>query len=224
MASQLPVNFSPQGEGSIASYNWIDIGEGTGIVKFYGFALEDSTGLSYGLSTNPFYSAKIETYSNTTASTSYAKMFDLDFDLSAFNLPKIIEGTATINYFHYHNAGSSGSAGGTSKFVFQIRKWDGASEIDIISVTGPEVASSGTNNIERELECVEVAIPKTHFKKGETLRISVECWLKKTGDGSGYVYFGHDPQNRDGTYIKPSSDDPTSISKLEIFIPFNLDL
>lgn len=221
----LPEEFPIPSESSIASYNWTDIAEGTGIVKFYGFVVEDSTGISYKLSTNPFYSGggidAVETEAIRTSEISFTKIIDLDFDLSPFNLPQTIKGTATINYMHFCDGTTGGgSIGGESYIIFKLKKND----VEIASVQSDTFVIALAEGDVGEIKCVQITVPLTPFKKGDVLRITVEIWAKRVEANAPYIVFGHDPQNRDGTKIKPSSDDPTSMTKFEVFIPFKLDL
>src|SRR4030042_3978975 len=91
----LPITFRKSPEGSVTSYNFYDIAEGTGIVKFYLNATETSSAIAYHLDTNPLYSAVIDV-GFAYAAGGYTQYTDYDFDVSTFNLPKTIRGTGIV--------------------------------------------------------------------------------------------------------------------------------
>ena len=51
--AELEKHFPPTTPQAIASYNFTDIGEGTGIVKVYGSESSDTSATTYSLSQNP---------------------------------------------------------------------------------------------------------------------------------------------------------------------------
>ena len=215
----LPQQFQAQ-SNSIASYNYTDIAEGTGIIKFYGFTTEDDAAIDYHLSTNTAYSATegTETAGSIVSTGSFKKVIDVDFDLSEFNLPKDIEGTAIINMGHgvFSGAGSTKVQG---YIKARIRKWDGSSETEIANEDSATIqAQNGANK--RQIVSIKITIPKTHFKIGETLRLTIEGWHKNVTATSNTSRIPHVPQNSDTTNFTPSSEDV--ITKIEAYIPFRL--
>jgi hypothetical protein len=205
---------------AIASYNYTDLAEGTGIVKYYGFQSETSAGVDYHLGTNQVYAGGGATLSSGYTSNANKKEADVDFDLSAFNAPQTIRGTVTVT--GCITANSSGGYNGFTYVIFKLRKWDGTTETELASVQTP-TAVSGSNTI-TEIINVQMAITKTHFKKGEILRLTAEIWGYVSAGGNGNYALGVDPQNRDGVHMSPSTDDPTSTTKLEVYIPYDIDL
>ncbi len=209
----------------IASYSYTDIAEGTGVQHFKGCVEGNSSGTNYFLSSaGDFYSYMIDQKKADSArSDTSAKDYDLDFNLSEFNTPRIIRGTAIINYgFGIVRTTGIGTLRGY--LIFKVRKWDGTTET--------EIASAQTSNIDQNVNgttikssCLLITIPETHFSKGDVLRLTMEAWIKApTNDATGAIFVSHDPLNRDGTYINPSTDDPTSTTKLDFYCPFNLEL
>lgn len=220
MAELLPINFPVPSERAIATYSFTDIAEGTGVVKFYGFSTETSGALTYRLSTNPVYSSQVET-SGSAPGTGTQVISDMDFDASPFNMPKTIKGNAIIN-FGYAAISAPGGTSGKAKVTVYIRKWNGTIETEIANATTPETAAAGSGSTVTKMACLPITIPHTHFEAGETLRITAVTQAVVTAASCGAV-FAHDPQNRDGTYIAPSSDTDMT-TKFEAYIPFTLDL
>ena len=199
---------------SVASYNYTDLASGTGMKIFYFAALEDNSGKSYNLVENVFYSAKgnIDEQAGV-GSTTFSKIYDYDFDLTEFQKPQIIEGTA-ITEMTFRGGISAGSGNVQFYSILKIRKWDGSTETEVAS--GQSAQYQGTTVSPTSWSIV---IPRTHFKIGETLRVTWELWARKTNaPDTGVAYIYHDPQNRVGTYFAGT----TNIS--QITIPFKITL
>lgn len=213
-------------EQAIASYDYFDIAEGTGIKKFYGLSTSLSTGTTYSLNANPLFSSEIGD-SDSPASTNWTNVQDKDFDLAPFNLPKIINGTAYISI--YLNAYREGAGWLQAYITAKIRKWDGSSETEIASAQSETLDSSAGGAGARKVLTIPVTVPKTHFKKGETLRLTIVTAARYSGAGVSRAVIGYDPQNRDfignviADDITPSTD-ATQTTKVEFFCPFDLDL
>ena len=221
----LPEAYGRKSERIIPTYDYFDIAEGTGIVKLYLSTSEINTGLNYHLGRDTTYSSLIDSQSAITSGM--AKEIDLDFDLSPFNMPKSIKGVAnaqaTLKVYS-----ATGTSACSAYIIFKVRKWDGSSETEIASAQSQTVVPPNGSSI-WEIVNVPITITKTNFKKGETLRLTVEVWGASGADG-GVIFVGHDPQNRDSIDvaapegIRPSVDSPTSITKSHIFVPFIINL
>jgi hypothetical protein len=64
-----------------------------------------------------------------------------------------------------------------------------------------------------------VTVPQTHFKKGETLRYTVEGWLRSS-TGTAALDVAHDPKAR--TNWDPNVNPVTSQSVIQI--PLRIDI
>jgi hypothetical protein len=203
---------------AIASYDYMDLAQNTGIKLFYVAAEANSGGTEYFLTGEQVYSSSIEVTGGATASSNFIKMIDISADLSAFNAPAILRGTAVF-VLCIDNV----RVGGTDEFsyvVINVQKWDGTTATTIGTVTS-ETISGATDY---KILCVRADITKTSFKKGENLRINIEGWTKVTGGGTNTLTMGIDPMNRDGTAIIPSTDSPASTTQIKCWIPFDLDI
>ena len=212
----LPKPFQHQPE-AIISFDFVDIAEGTGIVLFSGFSGEISSGLGYHLTADEaVYSSTKE----TSGSDATAPAVDLDFDLSPFNRNRTIRGKALVSFTLVCAPGVNNMTGLATVF---IRKWDGSTETEIASVITPTITANATTV--KELMTVPIIIPKTDFKRGETLRLSIVAVGTRTGGATDVsIIYGHDPRNRDGGTIIPSTDDPDTITKLNFYAPFEIDI
>ncbi|MFA5051312.1 MAG: hypothetical protein WC499_04330 [Patescibacteria group bacterium] len=200
MAENLPVNFAIPSESSIASYNWTDIAEGTGVRVIQGFNTETASGKLHHLSAYATESNNVETRLTTGDDT-------LTFNMSVFNHPQRIGGTGIIQFAGRFETGVGGSM---SVFVAKLYKVSTATT-ELCSVSLPLAGSDATRRYVAPL-----TIPATHFKKGDYLRLTINVKYN-----AGAFTIGHDPANKDGTYITPAS---TYSTKFELLIPFKLDL
>lgn len=208
----------------LINYTWTDVADGTGVISFKGYVTETSGALTYHLGTADYYSDEdyIEAV-YTTSSQTFTKAGDDDFDLTSFNNPRTIKGTAIVNFTGWVSVSRDGLSNGYAYFILKVRKWDGTTETEIANVTTETIETNLLAGI-NEVFCVPITLSETSFKKGETLRLTIETWLRNdTGSGDSTAGgYGHDPQNRDGTYISPSTDDPASITKLDFNCPFEV--
>lgn len=212
----IPETFVAQ-SNAIASYNWTDISDGTGIVVFYGYQEKDSSGTSYKLNQNALYSRAIELTGN--AGPDWTKALDLDFDLSSFRTQKDIGGHATFQIPAFTT--DSAAAGEAHCYVIvKVRKWDGSTETDIVSFQTDTIDADGGATY--AIFTVGGTIPKTHFKRGDTLRITLEVWGSRTNYASTIpVGIAFDPINREGpTYFTAANID-TRVFKC--LIPFSIE-
>jgi hypothetical protein len=194
--------------GVLANYNFVDIAAGTGYINFYAGTTVDK----YLLSNFTFYS---NTYVNTVSLTGAdAKLLDLDFD-TVLNRPLDIKGLGIVNIPVYR----AGIGGGFTSHIYcvvTLRKWNGA-ETDIIANTSTDV--TGTVDPEYKMLAVDLDIPLTHFKIGETVRLTIAVWGGSSGGGQPGA-IAYDPMNRSALW------DTTGAcpSKLILQLPVRLNL
>lgn len=219
----IPQIFPSTPEAAIASYSFTDIAEGTGVVVFLGSDTDDDGTVTYSLSQNAVYSANVTTEGNGTSGVE--KLIDVDFDVT-FNLPKRIKGKIIANIPIISGHESTGNKEGTAYAILKVRHWDGTTETEIASNTKSKVTSGlASSDTQQDVLNVEVDAPQTHFKKGETLRLTVEIWAA-TQAGSGLqVGLMHDPKNRKPLDYSGGNDTGDFIiSILSFNVPFVLDL
>lgn len=216
MTKSLPLPFVSPIQPVIASFSYTDIADGTGIRIFY-----PGTGTTTNALRNAvFYSNDVLSSKTNPAATT--KEIDLDFDV-LFNLPQTIKGTAIITVpimLETNNVVTAISAYVISK----IRHWDGTTETDIVTKTSDTESYTGGGaggESEERMFMMELTVPRTHFKKGETLRVTLELWcLANASAANAAINIGHDPKNR--TSAGAWSDMTTTIA--EAHIPFEIDI
>jgi len=197
----VPVVYSKSQEGAIASYNYTDIAEGTGVVVFQGFQTQISGANALHIADTNIYSAG----NSDSSGTSWT------FNTSAFNAPRTMKGTAYVRY-------STNYTGASSEICDQkvsINHVDADNNVtELASAELPRITSAGSGILNNFV--APLTIPKTNFKKGESIRIIVTAVVS-----GGTTYIGHDPANRNGALVTPAATYPT---KFEAYIPFDLDL
>ena len=139
----------------MASYDWIDVANGLGIVVFYGTRTEISTGAAYALVENALMAGGVgsERILGSTTAT---------FETSVFNSPRTVKGTA------YISGETIAQAGDTGRITATIKKWDGTNETNISSAVQSQVNGAGSEGIFMPLNLTE-----TRFKIGDTLRVTI---------------------------------------------------
>jgi hypothetical protein len=205
MAEVLPVAFPIPGESAIASYNYTDIAEGTGVVSFYGAQTYDTTATTkYILTTESITSNNPEILNPSGV---------YSFNVTAFNMPKTIKGTAYLSFGRYMNA-----IGGTIYTVdAKLQKDSGGTVTDCSNTFRSD--SLNANGIWK-MSLMAIPLTQTHFKKGDILRL----YLTINGPGNGEWAFGCDPTGRSGTYITSALTAPSMTTKMTLNVPFKLDL
>lgn len=190
----------------LANYNFVDLASGTGYINFYAGKTVD---LSL-LSNFTYYSDVIYTEGNN-GTAAYVLLMDIDFDV-LLNRPLDIKGMGILN-IPLEIVVDAGTGKVSSLYATAIlRKWDGSTETDIVSNDSSVLNATGiagTVVTRFAVKAVDLTAPLTHFKVGETLRVTVRLY-GKTSDGTGIMYgrLAHDPKNRsdgwDGTGAVPS--------------------
>ena len=218
----IPIIYRKSSEGAIASYSFIDIAEGTGIINFYGADTEDNSVKDHSLMTNQIYSNDIYTTATVGFVTPPAsvKALDIDFDVT-FTVPKILKGIIRLQVPWAQGSASSANFNGTSFILARARKWDGTAETELRASIMSKNLTVGSLVIGGAIAMIEIIIPnRIHFKKGETLRITIEVWASVSGSQGTIVYLMHDPMNR--AFITFSNDFPTTVLLMQV--PFVIDL
>lgn len=199
----IPKNYQQSQETAIASFAYTEISSGTGFVLFYAMNAEENASDKIRLlGENVVASLLIEgTFTTTT----------FNYDLTPFNLPQTVKGTAIIRYSTYW----TGTGGNTKFETITIQKVSDGVVTDIGSErTNTE---TGSGSVIRKNHLLNIPLTQTHFKKGDILRLEID----PTNPQSNTITIGEDPSNRDGTLITPAATYPT---KFEVYIPFRIDL
>lgn len=203
----IPKVYAKPGADAIASYNFTDISDGTGVVNFLGYMSQaSSAAIVYKLGNQTIFSQLVN-YAGTIVTT-------FDFNLTPFNKPQIVKGTCTCRF----SAGSLAGVGHTIWFDAVVKKVARNGTETIIGTGSTRVIDLGASSVFANLLC-SFDLTTTKFKVGESLRLTIIPYRSDVAVTT--LYLGFDPANRDGVEITPASTYPT---KMELFIPFKIDV
>lgn len=205
----VPIHYRRSAEGAIASYDYVDLAEGTGIVTVYGFGSDASGAITQALDRNI-----IEPGTEQLLSGWYPKRSKIDaeqfFSLSAFNLPKTVKGNCYITFTWVTFVNS-----GTVVRQIRVKVYKNTTLLATEETTTHSTAATKTYTTN-----LKIPISLTHFKKGDVFKVS----FIGIGSGDGNCYLMHDPENRDFTEAAPNITAATNPTALKVYIPFRIDL
>jgi len=185
----VPTNFQAI-SNVLANYNFVDIASGTGYINFYAGTTVDLKLLS----NFTYYSDTIYSTYTAAANSNAVLGMDEDFD-TVLNRPLDLNGLGIVNVpvSIYYNGVNTGSV----YVIALLRKWDGVTETEIVSNTSRtfSVTLSGAIPEKWNMMAIDLTAPVTHFKKGETLRLTIRVYCTCGNDPVIFKY-GHDPKNR----------------------------
>lgn len=212
MVETIPITIPDEPGRAVASYDYTDIAEGTGIQAFYAFTADASGSLTLHLSGEIIDAGITAVAADIYPQRSLVTSVERIFELTGFNLPKIIKGTGYVNF-----TWAPEHASGTFITKVKVRIYKNTTEL-VTATTSTKSIGSGNTIITSNLKLI---IPRTNFKKNDQLKISFEGIID-SGDGHIYVY--HDPINRDFTQETPNVTAATNTTICKGHIPFVLDI
>jgi len=171
----------------IQSYNYLDLAEGTGVVRYQLFATKDSAATEFIIipdSQTADIITKDGSSTGTTASSTFVQVIDQDFDMSAYNFPRNVRGKVYLQFRH-----SLDGAGATSCEGYSIIKiMNGATELGSVQTSTIILTEAGPL---AEDEMCMIELSEKHFKKGENLTVTIESWAKAIGGGTATMLVYH---------------------------------
>ena len=182
----IPENYR-KSPASLISLDFVEAATGTGFVTYYA-----GEGLTNSLSNNVFFSNTVITTGGLVDQTSYTKELEMDFNVE-FTIPQTIEGTAIVEV----PVGLwTASATSDSQWMYITARIKN-SAVEIATANSPIWATGawGTG-YKYQMRTVHITVPKTRFKKGDTLRLTVEYWAKGNAATAKTTFIGHDPEGR----------------------------
>lgn len=222
------------------NYNYTDISDGFGLETYYLFARIEASGTgtettTYHISKDVVASEVIElalSWGTTSACgdalTAETQATKVSFTTPAFAQPKVINGTAVID-FCYANYDTHGAPSG-SRFYPLIEVYhvtSGGTETQLGSSWYGRKAESTGSTITKNRAVAYINLGRKQFQRGEFLRIKLggaNCGLSGVTDAAT-TSIGIDPTNRDGPIlITPSTDDPQTTTIFKVRIPFEADI
>lgn len=223
----MPFNFGknvvPRIPQAVASFNFDDIAEGTGIVVFHGGNTKTSSGAyKYVLRKNEFYSNEISS-GGIVAGTVDNKLLDMDFDVT-FNKPKIIDGEALVSI----PVGVSGNVAASNYVGYvavAVQKVSDGVETELYALTSGSLVNTA-ESFQSERNTILLDLPRTTFKIGDKLRLQIQLYGRGNGADSAYVLIGMDPKNRvqSGSLSEETLKWVSGDADLQFHVPFKLDI
>lgn len=217
MADLLPINFEILGEQALINVDWTDFASGQAYVTFYGSSIDNSGTVEYYLSNNVNASYTQKTLDSAThVDETNGVSFDLDFDTSNFNLPKIINGDVIVSV--PVTAYSTGTANGDSARVeAYLYKVNGVTETLLGSETGKNEVVASNSTTTGIYSVLRFNVSNKVIAIGEKLRLNIKLFVTEGGTG-GFegINIYHSPGNL---------SIPTQLltSQLKANIPFRVE-
>lgn len=170
---------------AVPSFQFIDIVSGTGYILMYGGTTHNSS-TQYRLSNITFDSKVVSTAADENAGNLLLAA-DLDFDVKV-NRPITLRGIGIVNVQVEWNSGTNT---GECYIVARLRKVsiDGGTETELFN-TQSQTVTDDTRL------AVDMDITRTAFKIGETIRLTIEVWIKSDAVALSAWTVQHDPTNR----------------------------
>lgn len=208
----LPIVYRTGGD-AVINYDFADVVSGTGFITLYPHAADEGTtptityqAVRQTVKADPGYTR------GTTTSSSFVKVVDVDFDF-VLDKPLTLSGKCLVE------VPSAGNSNGTChRYVNAIiRKWDGSTETDVAESRGRQLESgSGWSYSSNQLV---IEVPETHFKTGDSIRITLEGWARKFASATTVdMEISHNPYGSDYGGVSGLSSAST------LHIPLRLDL
>jgi hypothetical protein len=211
----VPIVYRKSNETAVASYDFYDIAEGSGIITFNGFTSYSNDVREYNLSSNSTVGTNDQFTTYHLAGTiGETKVMDLDFDV-VFNTPKRIKGNVLVSATIGIENANSGSR--TIYFIAKLRKVSNGVETEIANAESYNVVYINVNGVDNYLVKIPLSTIQS-FSKGDTLRLTIEVYAVQS-TGSSDVTIWHDPQD----LVDPGASTTTPAS-LKLFLPVVIDL
>ena len=210
----MPLNFGKlrSGEARTINFDFADVATGQSYVLLYGMDTSEK-----------YILTNLVNYGNSGATYAGAgTQLDLSFDM---NVEKgfSVEGQTYISVPIQFTHGA-GFTPGVSNWNFFIRKSSATSGINEDTLVSGQIVINITGSITHKFlrKTINLEMPKTKFKKGEILRITISNSNTPTGASYG---IGHDPANRDETQIEnaPTGSSDWANSDLKVLLPIKIN-
>ena len=201
----------PPGREVFVNFDWQDVADLTGYINYNLWRSIDSVGslrhlIPSSIASGHNLDAAQESGTPTT-STSFVKITDTDYDLTALQLPRTLRGKVLLK-LAFRLIITATSATCQAFIIIKLRKWDGSSETEIASVQSITLEGATTGTFIREVNLI-LQIPTTLIKKGEVIRITCEGWAKSnSGSAAANV----------SALFKPATGDSI------ITLPYRMDI
>jgi hypothetical protein len=206
---------------AIASYDWVDIANGAGYVKFYiGFVREGDQILR----DNVFVS-----YSPSSYTASVSEIYSEEFNLK-LNSPRTLNGLVHFEFPYGIKVADDYTKYATIKTTIVLKRNDETIQTEefTMSMSDKGTGNWGTSTLEFYMQNGSFEVDNVQFGKGDTLILDITCEVTAMDDHC-YVVVGHSPTD-DLTppthtgYYTQWADDASSTTISTISLPFKIDI
>lgn len=178
-----PTNIFGQRREPLVNFNWADVADATGYISYN---LWKSATLRHlipsSIASGHNLDATEVTPDTPTTSTSFVKLIDLDYDLTALQLPRTLRGSALLK-LSFHLVIAAADAPCEAYLIMKLRKGD---DTEIANVQSETLTGDTQDTFTQQTNLIMV-IPRTLIKKGEVIRITCEGWAKVTTPATANV-------------------------------------
>jgi hypothetical protein len=200
-------------------YSYEDVAGGIGYLVYYAATTYNGS-KQYVLTNEAVYSDNIYEYGTTTSGTDVL-VFNQNFD-ATFNLPRTAKGTVLISIPVAFSV-SSGSHNIEATFTLIKVSGSTSTTLGTASTNLYQTTGTGISGNQRVLT-TNMTIDRTHFKKGDTLRLQTQVYTTWNGVGGSIWFFGHDPVGRTGDGLYVPFDSVGTTSKLSLYMPYVINI
>ncbi len=227
----VPSKFRKNKSRILTSFDSVAIESGIGYTKYF---VGSSTSGAYIVNSTKFDSERPHTgtLQGTTAGGTFTKYVDIDADIT-FNLPRTVKGDLFVNVpIGVKNRSALSTESWFMYVVTKIYHFDGSTETQLgTSASGAVFFTDALNNNESKGFTAnnKVNVPSTHFKIGETLRISTHGYFATNGatPRQSDTGIGHEPNATadedfftSGTTSSGRVIDSNTTNTISIDVPF----
>jgi len=216
--AQMNQSFPQIPNNAIASYDYVDVADGTGLQEFYLMKDDASTPLLQGQPTRTFNREQQFSAVYTSVTASVSGSAPVTFSLSAFNLPRTIKGTALVE--GSYEMTNSVAVNGATAIVVALTK----NSEEFASGSTQEKSTNNSTTSGSLVLPIIISNP-THFARDDVLGVKYYV-LGRTEVGTGVAgvmtTIGTSPLDEDGSVLTPSTN-PGETTITKVSIPFRLD-
>lgn len=187
----------------VASYDYQDIIDGTGIITLYPFVARNNTGTIYRMD-NRILGTELEGTGHAVTTTD-TEVFNLDFDTKEFVQNRTIEGLSMLRLPLQVQPDVSNQII-TATITINLYKYDGTTETLIGTSATTRLTETGSN-FKTKITLIEVNCARTQIKRGEQVRLNIvlNAQITTGATDSCDIAIGHSPDGNTFTYDGPAA-------------------
>lgn len=218
----VPPKFRKQKERSIATYDYIDVEEGAGIINYNATSLQVTTTTTYGMTRTNNFSDEVYTFVNSNNTGAAVEIFDMDFDITLQAPKNMAKGTANFILALGVGSGVTTEKSMFAKVTLKKNTTTIGAQTTSRTITRPDPTATSTPY--SEMVNVPYTIPAiVHFAIGDVIRVNVEIWGTNAASTADFA-MGHDPADRADPRTAEHIFDGDQSTKSTFSIPFRLEL